>query len=70
MDPCWGSFYKRLIDSFKKQIKQFFTGALIDFEKLNTVLTEAEGVNSRPLTYIGKEEYGIFDTEPHELWKK
>jgi len=67
--PWWGGFYERLIGIVKNSLKKVLGKSLINFEEMNTVLAEIEGVtNSRPLTYISEEEYSENLTPNHLIY--
>ncbi|MCG7879158.1 MAG: reverse transcriptase domain-containing protein [Candidatus Thiodiazotropha endolucinida] len=52
--PWMGGFYERLVGLIKRSLRKAIGRKLLDSDKLNTVLKEAEAtVNSRPLVYVG-----------------
>ena len=54
--PWWGGFYEWLIGIVKSSLKKVLQKSLLTYEELYTVITEIESVmNSRPLTYLSKE---------------
>ena len=55
--PWWGGFWERLIQSVTKSIRKTLGRATLNFDELNTILIEIEGViNARPLTYVYDDE--------------
>ena len=54
----WGRSYERLIGIVKNPLKKVLQKLLLTYEELYTVIIEIESaMNSRPLTYLSKEEY-------------
>ena len=52
--PWQGGFYERMVGLIKANLKKAIGRCLLDYDQLNTLVTEVECViNSRPLTYIG-----------------
>jgi hypothetical protein len=71
--PWWGGFYERLVKSVKWPLKKIFGNAMLDSEKMTTILTEIEAqINSRPLTYIGAEPNDFKGpyANPDSHWEK
>jgi len=59
--PCWGGggFWECLIQSVKRSLKKALCHTTLNFDQLNTLLVEVEGiVNSRPLTYVEDDASG------------
>lgn len=57
--PWWGGFWERLIQSVKRSLKKVLGRTTLNFDQLNTLLVEVEGViNSRPLTYVEDDTSG------------
>ena len=51
--PWWGGFYERLVRSVMTPLKKVVTRAKLNYEEMETVIVEIEGlINSRPLTYL------------------
>ena len=51
--PWWGRFRECLIQSVKRSLKKVLGRTTLNFDRLNALLVEVEGVvNSRPLTYV------------------
>ena len=54
--PWWGGFYERIIGIIKRCIKKVVGKALLNYDKLTTLLAEIEQtLNSRPETYLSDE---------------
>ena len=50
--PWWGGFWERLIHSVKQSLRKVLGRSTLNFDQLNTLLVEVEGVvNSRTLTF-------------------
>jgi len=51
--PWWGGFYEALVKSVKTPLKKILGMSLLQYDELETLLKEVEGMlNSRPLTYV------------------
>ena len=51
-----GGFYERLVREIKLSLKKTIRKSLLNYEELETVVVEVEGIlNSRPLIYVGEE---------------
>ena len=49
----WGEVFERLIQSTKRCLKNIIGQARLNYDELQTLVIEAEGVlNSTPLTYV------------------
>ena len=54
--PWWGGFYERIIGIIKRCIKTVAGKALLNYDKLTTLLAEIDQtLNSRPVTYLSDE---------------
>ena len=67
--PWWGGFYERLVRSVKTSLRKILKKSLLNFEELQTVLTEIEAViNERPLCYTSDEDIGNTITPNHLIY--
>ena len=58
--PWEGGAWERMIRSVKRCIVKVVGRAMLDFNEMNTILVEIEGViNSRPITYVHDDSEGI-----------
>uniref|UniRef100_A0A7I4XW91 Integrase catalytic domain-containing protein n=1 Tax=Haemonchus contortus TaxID=6289 RepID=A0A7I4XW91_HAECO len=54
--PWQGGFYERLVKSVKHSLYKTLRGSIVTIEELSTIVIEIESMlNTRPLTYIGKD---------------
>ena len=66
--PWWGGFYERLVRSVKTPLKKVVGTAKLNFEEMETVLVEIEGIiNTRPLTYLYEDDVSEPLTPSHLL---
>ena len=64
----WGGFYERLVRSVKTPLKKVIGTAKLNYEEMETMLCEVEGViNTRPLTYIYDDDVSDPLTPSHLL---
>ena len=69
--PWWGGFFKRLVKSTKRCLKNLLGNAKLNYEELFTIMTEVESVlNSRPLTYVYCEDIETPLTSSHLVMGK
>jgi len=53
--PWWGGFWERMVRSVKDLLRKTFGRQALDYDQLQTALTEIEGkINDRPLTYTAE----------------
>ena len=53
--PWWGGFWERMVRSVKELLRKSIGRKTLDFDQMQTVLTEIEGgINDRPLTYVAE----------------
>ena len=58
--PWWGGFYERLVQSVKRCLKKTLGRTILNFDQLNTLLIEIEGIlNSRPFIYVEDDTGGV-----------
>jgi len=63
LGPWWGGFWERMVRSVKELLRKTFGRRALDYDQLQTAITEIEGkINDRPLTYTAE---GI--DEPYPL---
>ena len=69
LSPWWGGFYERLNRIIKSSLRKVIGNAKLKFDELNTILIEVESMlNSRPLTYLSGENYGVAITPYHMMF--
>uniref|UniRef100_A0A5S6QAF5 Integrase catalytic domain-containing protein n=1 Tax=Trichuris muris TaxID=70415 RepID=A0A5S6QAF5_TRIMR len=71
-----GGYWQRLVRSVKARLRKVHRNALLDEEKLRTVLCEIEArINSKPLTFLVGRAYNEWprltkDSQKSEYWRK
>ncbi|GFT12015.1 integrase catalytic domain-containing protein [Trichonephila clavipes] len=63
--PWWGGFWERLIGMLKIILRRVLGKACLTYEELYTVVCDSESViNSRPLTYLSKDQEDLVALTP------
>ena len=69
LSPWWGVFYESLNGIIKFLLRKVVGNAKLKFDELNTILTKVASIlNSRPLTYLSKENYDVAMTPYHMMY--